>query len=101
MTNSSDHIRPGFHTVTPYLIVQDAPRLIEFLAQVFEGEEVRRDLHVDGKIMNAEVRVGGSIIELAEASDAWPAQPSGLHIYLADTDAAYQRALQAGRHSAV
>jgi uncharacterized glyoxalase superfamily protein PhnB len=96
MPHPTSHIRPGFHTVTPYLIVQDAPRLIEFLLQVFEGQEVRRDLHTDGKIMNAEVRVGSSIIELAEASDAWPAQPSGLHIYVEDTDAAYRRALQAG-----
>ena len=96
MTSPSNYIRPGFHTVTPYLIVQDAPRLIDFLLRVFEGQEIRRDLHADGTIMNAEVRVGSSVVELAEASSAWPAQPGALHVYVADTDAAYQHALQAG-----
>jgi uncharacterized glyoxalase superfamily protein PhnB len=96
MTDPDHHIRPGFHTVTPYLIVQDAPRLIAFLLQVFEGQESRRDLHSDGTIMNAEVRVGNSVVELAEANSAWPAQPGALHVYVHDTDATYRRALQAG-----
>ena len=96
MINQAQYIRPGFHTVTPYLIVQDAPGLIAFLIQVFEAEEIRRDLHPDGTIMNAEIRVGTSIIELAEASNNWPVRPGALHIYVSDTDAVYQRACQAG-----
>lgn len=96
MINQAQYIRPGFHTVTPYLIVQDAPGLIAFLTQFFEAEEIRRDLHPDGTIMNAEIRVGTSIIELAEASNSWPVRPGALHIYVSDTDAVYQRARQAG-----
>ena len=46
--------------------------------------------------MNAELRVGSSIIELAEAGDAWPPAPAALHVYVPDTDAAYARALTAG-----
>jgi uncharacterized glyoxalase superfamily protein PhnB len=94
--NSNRYTRPGFATVTPYLIVHDAPRLIDFLVQVFGAEELRRDLHQDGSIMNAEVRVGTSLVELAEASDTWPAVPAALHVYVPDTDAVYARALAAG-----
>jgi uncharacterized glyoxalase superfamily protein PhnB len=86
---------PGFATVTPYLIVHDTPQLIDFLVHVFAAEELRRDLNPDGSIMNAEVRVGSSIIELAEASEAWPTAPAALHVYVPDTDAAYARALSA------
>lgn len=99
MTMSAKYIRTGFHTVTPYLIVQGAPDLIDFLVKTFGAEEIRRDLQPDGSIMNAEVRIGDSIVELAEASGEWPAIPAALHLYVADTDDAYQRALQAGASS--
>ncbi len=94
--NRNHYTRPGFATVTPYLIVHDAPRLIDFLVRVFGAEELRRDLKPDGSIMNAEMRVGTSIIELAEAGEAWPAAPAALHVYVPDTDDAYARALAAG-----
>ncbi len=94
--SSADYMRPGFQSVTPYLIVQDASQLIEFLIHVFDAQELRRDLHASGKLMNAELRIGTSVVELAEASDAWPAIPAALHVYVPDTDAAYARALAAG-----
>jgi PhnB protein len=97
--SKEDYTRPGFHTVTPYLIVRDAPQLIDFLVEVFGGQELRRDLHADGSIMNAEIRVGSSLVELAEASEAWPAFPAALHVYLPDTDAVYHKALAAGAGS--
>jgi PhnB protein len=96
MTNEGQHIRPGFHTVTPYLIVAGAARLIEFAVSAFEAEEIRRDLRPDGTIMNAEIRIGDSIVELAEAGEAWPARPGALHVYVRDTDETYQRAIDAG-----
>ena len=99
MTSNVKHVRTGFRTVTPYLIVQGAARLIEFMVEALGAEEIRRDLMPDGRIMNAEVRIGDSIVELAEASGEWPAMPGGLHVYVTDTDAVYRRALQAGATS--
>jgi len=99
MSNNAAHVRTGFRTVTPYLIVQGAPGLIDFMRQVFDATEIRRDLHSDGSIMNAEMRIGDSIVELAEAGGDGPAMPCGLHVYVPDTDATYQRALQAGASS--
>ena len=96
MSATGRYIREGFNTVTPYLIVQDAPRLIDFMVQTLDAEEVRRDLRTDGTIMNAEVRIGDSIVELAEAGEQWPARPGALHVYLRDADATYRRALAAG-----
>lgn len=96
MTGDGRHIRTGFHTVTPYLIVEGAADLIAFAVGAFGAEEVRRDLLPDGTIMNAEIRIGDSIVELAEAGEAWPARPGALHVYVRDTDDTYRRALDAG-----
>jgi PhnB protein len=96
MTNAAPYIRTGFRTVTPYLIVHQVTRVIDFMMDVFRAEELRRDLYPDGTIMNVEMRLGDSIIELAEASTVWPAMPSGLHVYVPNTDETFQRAIAAG-----
>jgi uncharacterized glyoxalase superfamily protein PhnB len=99
MTANAHYIRDGFHTVTPYLIVRDAPGLIDFMVRVLDAEEIRRDLRPDGGIMNAEIRIGDSVVELAEARDEWPPRPGALHVYIRDSDDAYRRAIAAGATS--
>lgn len=86
----------GFRTVTPYLVVRGAERLLEFLAAAFGAETLDRNVRPDGSIGHAQVRIGDSLIELADGSPEWPALTAGLHIYVADTDATYRRALAAG-----
>jgi PhnB protein len=92
-------IPEGYHSVTPYLVVSGAPRVIEFLERTFHASEISRHTRPDGSIMHAEVRVGDSIIMIGEATGEWPAMPSGLYVYVEDVDAAYRRALQAGATS--
>ena len=95
--SSNPYTRPDFSTVTPYLIVHDAPRLINFLVQVLDAEELRRDLHADGSIMNAELRVGSLHHRVGRGwGTPGPPAPAALHVYVPDTDAAYARALTAG-----
>jgi len=91
--------REGFHSLTPYLIVEGAAKLIDFLKQGFGAEEKLRVPKPDGAIMHAEVRVGGSVIELADANAQYPARPTNLHLYVPDADAAYHRAIAAGATS--
>ena len=89
-------IPDGYHTVTPYLVVQGAANLIEFLKQAFEAVEIRRVLHPEGSIMNAEVRIGDSVVMVSEARGEFKPMPSSIYLYVEDTDATYKRALQAG-----
>jgi PhnB protein len=91
-------MRPGFHTITPYLVIPRAAQLIEFLKTSFAATERLRVPITDGSdlIMHAEVSIGNSIVELADANDAFPASPAAIHLYLEDADAAYHRAIQAG-----
>lgn len=85
-----------YHSVTPYLIVENAAGLIEFLQQAFEAEELMRMAQPEGGIMHAEVRLGDATIMLADATDQYPPMPAFLYLYVEDTDAVYQKALAAG-----
>ncbi len=89
-------IPDGYHTVTPYLVVQGAATLIEFLKQAFEATEIRRTLHPEGSIMNAEVRIGDSVVMVSEARGEFKPMPSSIYLYVENTDLTYKRALQVG-----
>jgi PhnB protein len=89
-------IPDGYGAVTPYLIVDGADRLLEFVRDAFAGEDRFRMEYEDGTIGHAEVRIGDSVVMLAEANEMWPAMPSVIHLYVTDCDAVYQRALAAG-----
>ena len=89
-------IPEGFRTVTPYLLVADAARLIEFLKQAFDAKEIHRSAMPDGTVMHAQVQIGDSMVMMGEARDEWKPMPSMLYLYVEDVDALYQRVLQAG-----
>ena len=91
-------IREGFHTVTPYLIIPNASQWIDFVKQAFGAEEHFRAKRpgVEDIIMHAEVKIGDSMIELADANPQYPATPSTLLLRVNDPDAVYARAIEAG-----
>jgi len=86
----------NYNTVSPYLIVADAGRTIEFLKNVFGAIELRRFPDAAGKIMHAEVRIDDTVVMLADGAEGWPPIPSYVHIYVNDVDTIYKRALEAG-----
>ena len=86
----------GYHSVTPYLVVQGVGKLIDFMKAAFDAQEIFRMPMPDGSIGHAEVRIGDSLIMLGEARDQFKAMPTTLNLYLEDVDAAYARALAAG-----
>lgn len=89
-------IREGFHTITPYLAVREAPELIEFVKQAFGAEGAVYGTGSEGGI-HAEYKIGDSIVMIGGGS-SWKGTPklTALHIYVDDVDAVYQRALDAG-----
>ena len=93
----------GYHTVTPYLVLDDSAAAIEFYRKVFGAEELFR-FEQDGRIGHAELRIGDSQIMI---SDEWPefgyrsarnigATPVSLMIYVPNVDEVHARALVAG-----
>jgi uncharacterized glyoxalase superfamily protein PhnB len=89
-------IPEGYPRVIPYLVVARVQPLIAFLQSVFDGELLERMEAPDGRVMHAEVRIGDSVIMMAEAKEDYPARPTTLYLYVEDVDAAYRRALHAG-----
>jgi PhnB protein len=105
---AATRVRPvpaGYHTVTPYLTVDDGARAIEFYVRAFGAREKERMPGPGGKIMHAELRVGDSVVML---SDEFPGMSTarspkslggttgGLFLYLPDVDASFKRAVEAG-----
>jgi len=72
------------------------PKLLDFLKQVFKAQEIMQMPAPDGTIMHAEVRIGDSPIMMGEARGEHKPMPGSIYLYVDDTDATYQRALQAG-----
>ena len=96
-------IPDGYHSVTPYLIVDDAEAAIRWYGEALGATEVLR-LPMGNKIGHAEIRIGDSHVML---SDEWPdmgklgpkargGATSSLMVYVEDVDAAYARAIEAG-----
>lgn len=89
----------GYTTVSPYLIVNGAADTIEFLKQVFGAEELRIFPTEDGKIMHGEVRIDDTVVMVADSAEGWPPIPAHVHVYVANVDDTYRRALAAGAES--
>jgi uncharacterized glyoxalase superfamily protein PhnB len=92
-------IPDGYHTVTPYLIVDRAAELIDFTKRAFGAEEMFRMPGPSGAIMHAEIRIGDSVVMLSDASTENPSTSTMIHLYVEDVDAVYQRAVEAGASS--
>lgn len=86
----------GYTTASPYLIVDGAARTIEFLARVFGASELRRFPDESGRIMHSEVRIGDTVVMIADCAEAWPPVPAHVHVYVEDVDATFKLALEAG-----
>ena len=89
-------MREGFHTITPYLIVEEPTKLIDFVKQVFGATELLRGTGSAGGL-HAEVRIGDSIMMIGGPGEE--AMPAAIYLYVDDADSAYKRALAAGATS--
>ena len=96
-------IPEGYHSVTPYIVVDDAAAALDFYKRAFGAEEVLR-MPMGDRIGHAEIRIGDSFVMLADEFPEWgrlgPKARGGttvsLMIYLEDVDAAFARAIAAG-----
>jgi PhnB protein len=89
-------IPDGYHAVTPYLIVDGAAKLIDFLKETFGATELFRMGAPGGKVGHAEVKIGDSNIMIADNSSEWASRPAMLYVYVSDIDETHKRALAAG-----
>jgi PhnB protein len=97
-------IPDGYHSVTPYLSIKGAAEAIEFYKRAFSATELFRLVTPSGEIGHAEIKIGDSPIMLADACEEGPfrnpqslgGSSVGLHVYVEDVDALFDRAVDAG-----
>ena len=89
-------IPDGYHSITPYLVVNGAAKVIEFAKQAFDAQELMRMPGPNGTIGHAELRIGDSVVMTADASSQYQAHPGNLLLYVPNVDEVYRRALEAG-----
>jgi PhnB protein len=107
MSKATSPVPAGYHSVTPYLCVKGAAKAIEFYTKAFGATELTRMAQPDGRIGHAEIEIGDSRLMLADefpemgfvAPKGGERTPVMLHLYLADVDTVFARALEAGATS--
>ena len=103
MTNVKP-IPDGYHSITPYLVIRGAKRAMDFYTKAFGAKETFKMLDDRGEIGHAEMRIGNSMIMLAEEKPDFPhkspatlgGSPVSMLLYVEDCDAVYNQAVAAG-----
>lgn len=97
------HHRPaGFHTATPYLMVDDAARALRFYQEAFDATEIMRLTRDDGSIGHLEIKIGDSPIMIGQHANIQEATPReklprvSVYLYLENAEATASKALAAG-----
>ncbi len=103
MSNPVRAIPEGYHTVTPYLTCKNSAKAIDFYKSVFGATEITRMTGPDGKVGHAELKIGDSLIFLADEFPGMNSAPTpgvknacGIFLYLENVDATFNRAVAAG-----
>ncbi|WP_200864728.1 VOC family protein [Arcticibacter svalbardensis] len=85
-----------YNSLSPYLIVDDAQKLVDLLKIVFDAKELRRFDHENGNIAHIELRLDDSILMISNSTDIYPANTTMLHIYVPDVFKTFDLAIKNG-----
>lgn len=98
-------IPDGYHTITPYLMINGAAEAIEFYKRAFNAAELFKMDAPGGKVGHAEIQIGDSRLMMADdcggespyrSPPSLGGSPVGLHLYVKDVDAMFNQAVSAG-----
>jgi PhnB protein len=96
-------IPEGYHSVTPYLIVKGAAKAIDYYKKVFGATEIMRIPAPNGGVMHAEIKIGDSVIMLADeqqgnnrSPESFGGSPVSLMVYVEDVDKTFKQAVSSG-----
>ena len=89
----------NYNSLSPYIIVDNAQRLVDLLKTIFDAKELRRYDREDGKIMHIELFLDDSVIMLSDSTDRYAANKTMLHMYVPDVFMVFEKAIENGCES--
>jgi PhnB protein len=102
MAGKVNSIPQGYHSLTPYLVVNDANRAIEYYKQAFKAKETVRMAGPGGKVGHAELKIGDSMLMLSDempgnrSPQSLGGSPVSIFLYVEDVDSVFNEAVKAG-----
>ena len=91
------YIPEGYGTVFPYMIVDHADELTDFLVEVFGGKIEGKTVLPNGRVANIRVRIGTSTFMISQAGEGtMKAMPAAYYIYVDDVDRTFDKAIENG-----
>jgi PhnB protein len=91
----SNYVPEGFHTVTPYLLVDGAEKFIDFAKEAFDAKLKFMSKTDDGKVMHATIQIGDSMLMVSDSMEGMPALATMQFLYVEDADSVFEKALAA------
>lgn len=86
----------SYNSLSPYLIADDAQKLVDLLKLIFEAKELRRYNHENGKIAHIELQLDDSVIMISNSTEYYPANKTVLHMYVPDVFDTFNLAVKSG-----
>ncbi|MGY3051829.1 PhnB protein [Pedobacter sp. UYEF25] len=86
----------NYNSLSPYLIVDDAQKLVDLLTLIFDAKTLRRFDHNNGKIAHIELLLDDSVIMISESTESHKANKTMLHIYVPDVFKTFDTAIEKG-----
>ncbi|WP_339698499.1 VOC family protein [uncultured Marixanthomonas sp.] len=86
----------NYGSLSPYLIVDNAEKLVDQLTKIFNVTQLRRFDHNDGTIAHIELKLDDSIIMISNSTETYPAHITMLHMYVPDVFKTFKLAINNG-----
>lgn len=93
---NSDYKPKNYNSLSPYLIVDNAEKLVDLLKKIFGATELRRFNHDNGTIAHVELLLDDSILMISNSTEMYPANKAMLHIYVPDVYKTFDLAIKNG-----
>ena len=86
----------NYNSLSPYLIVDNAQKLVDLLSAIFDAKTLRRFDHENGKIAHIELQLDDTIIMISDSTETYESNKTMLHIYVPDVFLTFDKAIENG-----
>lgn len=86
----------NYNSLSPYLIADDAQKLVDLLTELFHAETLRRFDREDGKIGHIELLLDDSVLMISNSTEQYKANTTMMHMYVENVQATFDKAISLG-----